>query len=440
VRRGLQALILPLAVAGPALVAAQPAVASAPDEAASTPIAASGEARAASGSISRQRLRRGLERRIGKAGPSSGAWVYDAGANRRPKLFGSGAGERRILASNTKLFTTATALGRLGRARRLQTSIWRQGRIERGVLGGSLYLVGDGDPALASPSFARRHNLPLTRLANLARDVREDGIRRVRGRIYVDDTIFDRRRGVPASGYRVSRYIGPLSGLSYNSGRSGPGFARSPEREAGNALRRALRKKGVRVEHRVRRREVPRRVRRRPRIGAVRSLKLSELVDETNTASNNFFAEMLLKRLAAKPGRRGTTRTGARAVRRFARRLGTRIRASDGSGLGRRNRASPKQVGKLLVAMRDHRARRAFVQSLPVAGREGTVRHRMRGTAAEGRCRTKTGTLTEVSALSGYCDAGHDAIAFSILMNGVDVDRARELQDRMAALIARYRP
>jgi D-alanyl-D-alanine carboxypeptidase/D-alanyl-D-alanine-endopeptidase (penicillin-binding protein 4) len=127
-------------------------------------------------------------------------------------------------------------------------------------------------------------------------------------------------------------------------------------------------------------------------------------------------------------------------VRRFARRLGTRIRASDGSGLGRRNRASPKQVGKLLVEMREHRARRSFVQSLPVAGREGTVRHRMRGTAAEGRCRTKTGTLTEVSALSGYCDAGHDAIAFSILMNGVDVDRARELQDRMAALIARYTP
>ena len=65
--------------------------------------------------------------------------------------------------------------------------------------------------------------------------------------------------------------------------------------------------------------------------------------------------------------------------------------------------------------------------------------HRMNGTAADGRCRTKTGTLIGVSALSGYCRAGHGQVVFSILMNSVDVDLARAAQDRMAALIARYR-
>ena len=63
----------------------------------------------------------------------------------------------------------------------------------------------------------------------------------------------------------------------------------------------------------------------------------------------------------------------------------------------------------------------------------------MNGTAADGRCRTKTGTLIGVSALSGYCHAGHGVVAFSFLMNSVDVDAARRAQDRMAALIARYR-
>jgi serine-type D-Ala-D-Ala carboxypeptidase/endopeptidase (penicillin-binding protein 4) len=169
----------------------------------------------------------------------------------------------------------------------------------------------------------------------------------------------------------------------------------------------------------------------------VRSPKLARLVDETNETSNNFFAEMLLKRVGAGEGRRGTTRGGARRVRAFARGLGSKVRPRDGSGLSRANRASPRDVGRLLAGMLDHDAGRAFAASLPAAGREGTVRHRMRGTAAQGRCRAKTGTLTGVSALSGYCDTGGRMLVFSILMNGVDVTAARSIQDRMAAAVAR---
>jgi D-alanyl-D-alanine carboxypeptidase/D-alanyl-D-alanine-endopeptidase (penicillin-binding protein 4) len=89
------------------------------------------------------------------------------------------------------------------------------------------------------------------------------------------------------------------------------------------------------------------------------------------------------------------------------------------------------------------RTRDAWVNSLAVAGRSGTLAHRMRGTAARGRCHAKTGTLNGVSALSGYCfqgaeDADH-AVVFSLLMNRVDVNRAHVIQDRMAALIARFR-
>jgi len=85
--------------------------------------------------------------------------------------------------------------------------------------------------------------------------------------------------------------------------------------------------------------------------------------------------------------------------------------------------------------------RDAFLDSLAVAGGSGTLARRMRGTAAQGNCIGKTGTLTGVSALSGYCEVAPDRfVAFSILMNRVDVGRAHVAQDRMTALIARYTP
>ena len=149
---------------------------------------------------------------------------------------------------------------------------------------------------------------------------------------------------------------------------------------------------------------------------------------------------MLLKRLAAsRRGAKGTTRRGSRKVRKFARKLGTNVRLENGSGLSRSDRASPRQVGRLLVAMSRRSGGGTYRRSLPLAGEEGTVAHRMNGTAADGRCRTKTGTLIGVSALSGYCRAGHGVVVFSILMNSVDVDQARAAQDKMTSLIARYR-
>jgi D-alanyl-D-alanine carboxypeptidase/D-alanyl-D-alanine-endopeptidase (penicillin-binding protein 4) len=126
-------------------------------------------------------------------------------------------------------------------------------------------------------------------------------------------------------------------------------------------------------------------------------------------------------------------------VQRFAKRVGTRVRASDGSGLGRGNRASPKQVGKLLRAMTKRSTATAYHDSLALAGQEGTLAGRMRGTAAQGRCSAKTGTLSGVSTLSGYCRVDGTEIVFSILMNGVgSVSTAHRAQDRMAAAIARY--
>jgi D-alanyl-D-alanine carboxypeptidase/D-alanyl-D-alanine-endopeptidase (penicillin-binding protein 4) len=81
----------------------------------------------------------------------------------------------------------------------------------------------------------------------------------------------------------------------------------------------------------------------------------------------------------------------------------------------------------------------AFDESLPVAGRSGTLASRMRGSAAQDRCRAKTGTLRDVSALAGFCNTtGGERVAFAFLMNRVSPSGARVLQDRMTVALARY--
>jgi D-alanyl-D-alanine carboxypeptidase/D-alanyl-D-alanine-endopeptidase (penicillin-binding protein 4) len=175
-------------------------------------------------------------------------------------------------------------------------------------------------------------------------------------------------------------------------------------------------------------------------IAVVRSPTVNSLVNATNVPSNNFFAETLLKLLGAEFGGSGTTAAGASVVERFARSKGTGVHAVDGSGLTRSNRASPQQVVRLLEAMGRSPLGEDFVSDLALSGREGTVAARMRGTAAEARCRVKTGTLTGVSNLSGYCfGADGTETIFSILMGSVgDIGYAHTQQDLMAAAIAAY--
>jgi serine-type D-Ala-D-Ala carboxypeptidase/endopeptidase (penicillin-binding protein 4) len=352
------------------------------------------------------------------------------------------ASRRRSLASNMKLFTTSTALARLGPDERIATRVMSDGTLnENGVLSGSLYLQGGGDPALGTPAFYERFRGGLgTNLFSLKAQIRAAGIEAVTGRIYADDTIFDRLRGVADSGFGTSPYIGPLSGLAFNSGYSGPSgrtFAADPAKTAAATLARALRAAGVRVSARPALRTTPARARR---VAVVRSPTVSQLADATNVPSNNFYAETLIKLLGARFGDGGSTAAGSAVVARFARSLGSGVHAVDGSGLTRSNRASPAQVVALLRGMRETDAGDEFVQSLAIAGSEGTVASRMDGTAAAGRCRTKTGTLTGVSALSGYCfNRSGRVMAFSILMNEVsNLSQAHYGQDRIAAAVASY--
>jgi serine-type D-Ala-D-Ala carboxypeptidase/endopeptidase (penicillin-binding protein 4) len=415
-----------------------PARAIAPGSPARTSVARTATARATA-SVTRGELCSGLGRRLRQGGSRTGLFVLNASTG--DVSCRASAGTRRLLASNTKLYTTAASLVRFGPADRIPTTLWAKGSIQGGVLNGSLYLVGGGDPALASRAFAGRFRGGLgTNLFALSNSVAAAGIRRVTGRLVADDTVFDRLRGVADSGFATSPYIGPLSGLQFNSGfadSNASHFAADPARVAAAKLVRSLRKHGIGISSRIGVGALPR---GSTRIGFVRSPRMARIIDWTNVNSDNLFAETLLKRLGAKFGSRGSTRAGTAVVERFARSHDSAIQQVDGSGLTAAGGASPTQVGRLLAAMRATPVDADFVESLPVAGREGTLAERMRGTAAAGRCRAKTGTLTGVSTLSGYCfNRSGKVMVFSILMNGVrDLSLAHRLQDQMAALIARY--
>lgn len=380
------------------------------------------------GTISRDRLADELAALARQAPGASGYYVYGTGAKSKPVLFDRNEGDRRRLASNTKLFTTATALDRLGPGSRLDTRVKRRGKVSgAGRLNGSLYLIGGGDPSLGAAG-----------INELAREVRGAGIRRVKGQLFADDSIFDRLRGVPDSNYGPSEWVAPLSGLVYG----GSTYSADPAVAAAVELEDALERAGVRVGGKSQLGTLPGKLRKSPALAEYSSPTIASLAAATNKPSNNFYAEMLLKGIAADSGRTGTTRRGTRIVEQFARRNGSGIDARDGSGLTANNRSSPRDVVRLLSAML-HKGKtgRAFYDSLAIAGKEGTLDDRMEGTAAAGRCRGKTGTITGVSVLSGYCGSSRDAVAFSLLMNGVSsYDAARDVQDRMVVAIARYRP
>jgi D-alanyl-D-alanine carboxypeptidase/D-alanyl-D-alanine-endopeptidase (penicillin-binding protein 4) len=379
-----------------------------------------------------------LARYMRAAGPYSGAYVADvSGAKPRP-VFRWRQTTPRILASNTKLFTTSAALARFGVEGTLGTEVLGTGDLDtEGVFHGSLYLRGGGDPTFGSRRFTKRSYGGGATVEDLAALLGDAGIDRVTGRIYGDESALDSLRGGPDSGYGVSPWVGPLSGLSYNRGlftESGRGYQANPPAFAAARLDAALDASGVGVRLRPRAGVTPENARV---LASVDSPPMERLITLTNKPSDNFFAEMLLKDLAHQAGGVGTTAAGARIAAAHARALGARATLVDGSGLARGNRASPLSIVRLLSAIYRSDDFDPFVGSLAIAGSDGTLFDRMRRGPAHRHCVGKTGTLSNVSALSGYCEAlSGDNYAYSILMNGVYPTGARRLQDRMLQAIA----
>jgi D-alanyl-D-alanine carboxypeptidase/D-alanyl-D-alanine-endopeptidase (penicillin-binding protein 4) len=369
---------------------------------------------------------RALEAQMRQAGPSSSALVVDLDSG--TQIYSRRADTPRMPASVEKLYTSAATLKRLGATGRLETTVLAEVEPdEDGVVDGDLYLRGGGDPTFDALDSNR-----------LAQQVVDAGITEVTGRVIGDETAFDTRRGVPSSAFRLTSDVGPLSALTFNRGRTGrraPYWQNRPANFAAKAFTKQLRGLGVDVARGARRGRT--RTGATP-LGAWRSQPVTVLLRQMNQPSDNFMAETFVKVLGAQFGDKGSTAEGTAVVRDVLAELEIAPTIVDGSGLSRSDRTSPREVVTLLEELAGDAS---FVGSLAVAGRSGTIAGRMRGTTAQDRCRAKTGTLRDVSALAGYCTTTRGGqVAFAFLMNYVSPWSARLLQDRMAVALTKYRP
>jgi len=174
---------------------------------------------------------------------------------------------------------------------------------------------------------------------------------------------------------------------------------------------------------------------------------LEVVLRRCNVNSHNLYADALLKRLGHQvTGTPGSWDNGAAIVRMvMQQRLGPRdasaLIVADGSGMSRENRVTPGMMARWLVSFhKDAEIGEAFIQSLPLAQAEGSMRRRLHGRALDLEVRAKTGYIRQVSTLSGYVTDPNTGrrVVFSVLVNDiparVGTHRARSFQDDVAQL------
>jgi D-alanyl-D-alanine carboxypeptidase/D-alanyl-D-alanine-endopeptidase (penicillin-binding protein 4) len=227
-------------------------------------------------------------------------------------------------------------------------------------------------------------------------------------------------------------------------------------------LRAALEKQGVSIKGRTRIIDAP--MRRQPEppslagqpvkspypveIARRESPPLSEIAAQTMKPSENLYTELMLRTLgkqfpSADP-KLTSAEAGLSVIRTFLNEAGVNtahLAFVDGSGLARQNLITAEATVQLLVYMSKHRHALTWRDAQPVAGVDGTLRGRMRNTAAAGNVRAKTGTLNNVSGLSGYVtSAAGERLAFSIIVNHYPDDNPprQNYMDAIAVLLASF--
>ena len=347
-----------------------------------------------------------------------------------------------VPASNMKLLTAFAVLRKLGPDEKLTTSAVMQGD--------ALYLVGGGDPLLSTTDFRRtqkdwtEYAEPISSLESLADKVRAAGVTSV-GAVMGDGTRYDAERTVSSwkSSYVTSGQISPVSALEVNGGVKST--KADPAAAAATTFAALLRARGVQVGGPIGTGAAPP---AKP-VASVDSMPMQDVVGEMLRESDNLAAEMLTKELGARFGGGGTWAAGIRVIQDTLRAAGIPLDGllqADGSGLDRSDRLT---CHTLVAVLSDEVQLGA---ALPTAGSCGTLVHRFAGTDAAGRILAKTGSLTGISALSGYvlpatadpaCPPATPPpatdVAFALLVNGVSSMTAAEaIEDSIAVALSTY--
>jgi D-alanyl-D-alanine carboxypeptidase/D-alanyl-D-alanine-endopeptidase (penicillin-binding protein 4) len=311
-------------------------------------------------------------------------------------------------------------------------------------LTGNLYLRGGGDFTFGTASFDRNAYGGGGTVQSLAAAVRKSGVRRVRGSVYGDASLFSDGTGRPfdlvlcakplfgpgcpyGPAGRLERLLpwGPRTAISFDRGLATATSAhpqKRPVRFAARALINALKADGVRVDGSAGARRTPTLV---TPIAQTQSPPMSRLTALINRPSDNYAADVLLRDLGARLEGQGSGAAGALAVTATMRRFGLHPQMVTGSGESVRDRDSPRDVVGLLRVMHRRTERAAFAHSLSQAGRNGSDTG-FAHTAAAGRCELKGGTHVGLQQskntlnVSGYCrSVGGRQFAFAVMMTGL---------------------
>ena len=313
-------------------------------------------------------------------------------------------------ASTMKLLTAITAIDKLGGSYQFRTQLYYTGKVEDHPLTGDLYCVGGFDP---------RFNID--DMNAFVESIRRMGVDTIRGSIVADRSMKD--ADLLGEGWCWDDDNPPLSPLTI--GRNTQFVDR---------FIRQLVDDGVVLDVRISDGTLPDSAFHL----CSRFHSIDQILLRMMKQSDNFYAEAMFYQLAAHQGHRpARAKDAAAIVKRLISKVGLGhrpYRIADGSGLSLYNYLSADlEVRLLRYAYRNSTVYLHLLPSLPVAGSDGTLRNRMRGSFAADNVKAKTGTLEGVSALAGYCTAanGH-RLCFSIINQGVmHTSNARRFQDRV---------
>lgn len=325
--------------------------------------------------------------------------------------------ERKLMrpASTMKLLTAITALDKLGGSYQFKTQLKYTGTIENGVLTGDVYCVGGMDPRFNNDDMAA-----------FANSLKEMGIDTIKGGIYADRSMKD--ADLLGEGWCWDDDNPVLSPLVF-----------SRKDIFMDRFLAKLKDIGIVYEN------MYATIKTCPSNAfsvCTRFHTMDQILHKMMKDSDNLYAESMYYQIAASTGNRPASAKSARNVeRQLVHKIGldpSRYKFADGSGLSLYNYLSAELETMLLrYAYRNENIKVHLMQSLPIGGVDGTLKKRMKNSFTHGNVKAKTGTLTGVISLAGYCKAanGHD-LCFSIINNGImHAYNARNFADKVCTLL-----
>jgi D-alanyl-D-alanine carboxypeptidase/D-alanyl-D-alanine-endopeptidase (penicillin-binding protein 4) len=382
-----------------------------------------------------------------------------------------------VPASTTKLLTTETAFSLLGTKYRWNTQLEYSGSIDaEGILTGNLYIVGSGDPSLGgNRGGAASYGQIVTQYLE---SIKEKGIKKITGDIVIQTAIFKENKielpenivwleqanyylpvgstkdinprneklivsqsNNPFNQVKKYFYVSPYSNkMVYADQFEGAWVTTKvaePPAFLANKLRESLVKNKITITGKVTPKIVDGNPEPREILTVYKSPTLAEIVAYTNQRSDNGYAEAILKSNGFMKLGDQTTESGRIVVTDHLKDTNfdiTGLNYMDGSGLSKAHTVTPISQVKFLTALMKSPYYKEYMESLPIAGQTGTLKH-MFLVNSNGQIFAKTGTLNHVKCLAGYIKTrSNRTLAFSLLINNY-TGSAAQVKDRMEQLL-----